>query len=72
MALAGFDGHFKDEAILVAINKDLFYFLEMTALFAFFPEFFSASAVIDGEAGFNGLIKGFFVHICEHQDLAGS
>ena len=67
MALAGFDGNFEEKAILVAIDEDLADLLEMTAFFAFFPELFAGAAEIDGEAGFNGQVECFFVHISEHQ-----
>ncbi len=39
VALAGVDGHFKDNAILVAIHEYLFYFLNVSAFFAFLPQF---------------------------------
>ena len=71
MALAGFDGNLEEEAILVAIDEDLFDFLEMTAFFALFPKLFAGAGKVDGEAGFNSQIEGFFVHISEHQDPAG-
>ena len=37
VALAGVDGHFQNQAILVAIDEYLFDFLAVAAFFAFFP-----------------------------------
>jgi hypothetical protein len=37
VTLAGIDGYFEEEAILVTINEYLLYFLGMSAFFAFFP-----------------------------------
>lgn len=37
VALAGIDGYFEKQTVLVAIDEYLFYFLKMPALFALFP-----------------------------------
>jgi len=39
MALAGIDGYLENQAVLVAIDKYLLYFLPVAAFFAFFPQF---------------------------------
>ena len=39
VALPGIDGYFENQAVLVAIDQYLFYFLEVAALLAFLPEF---------------------------------
>ena len=37
VTLPGVDGYFQKQAVLVTVNEYLLYFLEMSALFAFFP-----------------------------------
>ncbi len=39
VALAGIDGYFKDQAVLVTIDEYLFHFLDVAAFFAFLPQF---------------------------------
>ncbi len=39
VALAGVDSYFENQAVLVAIDKYLLYFLPVAAFFAFFPQF---------------------------------
>lgn len=50
MALAGIDGHFEDEAVLVAIDEYLLDFLAVAAFFALSPEFLPGPAEIRGVA----------------------
>jgi hypothetical protein len=71
VALACIDGHFKHEAVLVAVDEYLLYLLEVPALLAFFPQFLPASAKVRGIAGLNSQIKRLAVHIADHQDLSG-
>ena len=70
MTLAGIDGYFENQAVLVAINEYLFHFLEMAAFLALLPQFLPGSTEICGIAGLNRQIKGLAIHIGYHQDLA--
>ena len=70
MALALIDGNLQNQAILVAINEDLFDLLDMAALNAFFPQFFSRPAVICRHSSLDGHIEGFPIHISDHEYLA--
>jgi hypothetical protein len=70
MALSGIDVNFENKAILVAIDKDLYDFLEVAAFLTFLPQCLSRSAVICSIAGFNRQIERLTVHIRYHQDIA--
>jgi len=71
VALALVDGDFEDDTVLVAINQYLFDHLEMAAFFAFFPEFLTRAAEINGPARIYSEIEGFFIHVGDHEYLAG-
>lgn len=70
MALAGIDGHFEQEAVLVAVDEYLLYFLEVSAFFAFFPQFLSRPAEVSCAAGLDCRIEGSLIHIGGHKDPA--
>jgi hypothetical protein len=40
VTLAGVDGHFEDDTVLVTIHEYFFYFLNVAAFLAFLPQFF--------------------------------
>jgi len=71
VALAGIDSHFENQAVLVAIDKYLLYFLAVAAFFAFLPQFPAGSAEICGVARFDCFIEGGLVHKSHHQHLPG-
>jgi len=71
VALAGVNGYFEDEAVLVAIDEYLFYLLKMAALFTLFPYSLPGPAEVCGIAGSNRQIKRSAIHIADHQYLAG-
>jgi hypothetical protein len=70
VALAGVDGHFQNQAILVTIDEYLFDFLPVAAFFAFFPQFLPGPAEICGVSGLYRNIERFAVHICDHEHLS--
>ena len=70
MTLSLIHTNFKNQTILVTINKYLLDFLDMAAFFSFFPELLSAAAVIHRNTCTYGQIQRLFVHIRNHQYLA--
>jgi hypothetical protein len=67
--MAGSPGLFNpvNQAVLIAVGKDLRNVLEMAALLSLLPEFLPAPAVIVGKTRFLRQPDGFFVRICHHE-----
>ena len=57
---------------MVAIGGDFLHDEAVAGAFALQPEFLARAAVEGGEAGLDGLAKGFFIHVADHEDAAGS
>ena len=69
-AIAG-NGHLQENRILIAIDPHFRDIQRIAAAFAFLPKFFSRAAPEPGRTGSDCAGEGLFVHIGEHQDLAG-
>ena len=71
VALAGIDGYFQNQAVLVAIYEYLLYSLEVAALLAFLPQLAARSAEIRGVARLDCCVQCLTIHVSDHEDLAG-
>ena len=70
VTLAGINGNLQQQAVLIAVNENLFYLLEMAGLLTFFPEPLPCPAEVNSVAGFDGLVERLCAHISEHKDPA--
>ena len=61
--------YFRKDGVVIAVQSKRLYKLEMTGGKTFGPEFVAASAPVGHLAGFECGVKGFFVHVCEHQNF---
>ena len=64
-------GNLGEDGILVAVRREGFHILEMSACLAFHPKFIPASAVVSHFTCFQCHIIRFLVHICHHQHFVG-
>src|SRR5690349_2512929 len=58
------------DRILVAIDSQFEHALDMSGRLPLFPERLTRTAVVPGFAAGDGLTKGFFIHMPDHQDVA--
>lgn len=68
---AAIDFDFEEEAVLVVVDHEFDDVLGEATLFAFDPYFIARAAVVGGFFGGDGVGHGFFVHVPEHEYLAG-
>lgn len=72
--MAGSAAHlfnFEDHRIVIAVDANFAYALNVSGRLAFHPEAFPAAAVVSGPSAGESRVPGRFVHEGEHQDLAG-
>ena len=62
----------QQQGILVAIGGDLLHGKPMAGSLALEPELLARTAIEGGETALDGAAEGFFVHVSDHQDAAGT
>ena len=73
-AIAGMAGctdlyHIGQQRIVVAVDGQALYVLEVARGLSLDPQFLTAAAPVSHPAGLDRLVEGFFVHIRQHQDF---
>ena len=63
--------HLDQDGVVVAIGEDFFHDQAVAGAFAFQPELLAGAAVEGGKAGLDGVAKGLFIHVADHQHAAG-
>ena len=63
--------HLDQHGVAVAIGGDFLDHQAVAGAFALEPELVARAAVEGGEAGFDGLAEGLFIHEADHEDAAG-
>ena len=58
------------DRVLITINIQGFHILIMTGSISFFPKLLTAPAPVGHPTASYGLIKGFFIHIGNHENFA--
>ena len=63
--------YLRKNCIIITVQMQGFHILKMSGSQSFDPEFLAAAAPVSHFAGSDRHIKGFFVHIGQHQHLIG-
>ena len=63
--------YLQENSVCIAIDGDRFNGLQVTALFALFPESIATATPVNRLAAAQRFLVGFFIHVSQHQHLIG-